>query len=144
MRLEASTPADLPQIKVWWDADEDHKRKPFSDDFFLTGSGLLVFRLDDSHGAVLYTRIEQDSDPARIRMHIQFAPSDRVSRRRVVSAILKTLPVVIEHFNGEGFQQMVFDSVSPSLIKFLSHFGFEQTEGTNDYMLTFAQVELVN
>ncbi len=140
MRLETSTEIDLPQIKDWWLADEDHKHKPLPDDFFLTGFGLLTFRLDDSTGPTMYVRCEQDAQERIVRMHIQFNPE--ALGARVAKSIYKTLPVVIQHFKDQGFVAMVFDSVTPALTNFLKRFDFQPVSGTNDFKLDFYPPEL--
>jgi hypothetical protein len=147
MQLEATTEADLGQIKDWWKADEDHKHKPFSDDFFLTGSGLLTFRLDDEDGPLLYCRLDEQNEFGLSRIHLQFAPEDIVSKRRLVVAMLKAMTVVFDHVKSTGAAGIVFESTSATLISFFERQGFVRVAETDDYVLAFdspTQTKLVN
>ena len=140
MRFETTTrEADLQRIKEWIAADEYHNTKNFSDEFFLTGFGALCFRVDDSVGPTMYIRIETDAvEPKHCRAHIQFAPPEIVSPRRVAVALLQTLPVMVEHFQQKGFEAMLFESMAPKLIGFFEKKGFVPVDGTDDFILKFA------
>jgi hypothetical protein len=70
-------------------------------------------------------------------MHILFAPESSVSRMRVAKAIVKTFPTILQHFKDLGYDGLIFDSIRPSLIRFLNKFGFEPVDNTNDYLLKF-------
>ena len=129
--------ADAAQIAEWIAADPDHRDKPVAEDFFMTGApgSFLVFKVTDTEGIVFYVRFDPDTDK-KVRMHTQFSPGN-VSKKRVVMAILGTLPKVIERLKID-FSGIVYESVSPTLIAWMSlNFRFKRVEGTSDYALQF-------
>ena len=71
-------------------------------------------------------------------MSTQFAPLEEVSKMRVAKAILKTFPNFIEAIRPK-FKGIIFSSVSPLLIGFMSKLGFNKTDG-DDYVLMFEEV----
>jgi hypothetical protein len=139
MRLETSTEADLPIIDAWC-ANEPYLSRCIYNIAFLTASpnSILVFKLCDQIGPVLFCRIEPDAKDKEIaRFHILFAPAEAVSRGRIAKAMLRTMNVVFNWVKAEGYTGIIFDSVSDGLIKFLNRVGFKPVEGTNDYLLHF-------
>lgn len=137
VQLEASTEADIEQIKNWIGQDEWHRGQ--STDFWLTGmpGTLLVFRLDDECGALLYCRLDKQNEFGLSRIHLQFAPQDAVSPRRLIVGMLKAMQVVFDHVKDTGAAGIIFESTSPRLISFFERQGFVRVEDTNDYVLTF-------
>lgn len=132
INFSTSTGLDTPQLADWIVADPYH-RKHVSPEWWLTGAegSYIALRLDDEQGPVLYLRVDDDGD--YYRLHVQFAPSEIVSRFRVMNAITSALPHFKEHARLEGKQGLITESISPSLIRFLQLQGFESV-GNNDYM----------
>jgi hypothetical protein len=138
IELVTSTEADLPLIDQWC-SHEPYLSRCIYNIAFLTASpdSILCFRLDDSTGPTMFVRVEKDLYERQARLHILFAPESSVGRMRVAKAIIKTFPVILQHFKDLGYDGMIFDSVSPNLIRFLSKFGFEAVDNTNDFLLKF-------
>lgn len=134
MILVASTELDIPQLTDWIKQDPYHKdvSNPV---WWLTGNGILSYRIDDSQGTTMYVRLEADNNMMRI--HTQFGPDLQVSKLRVIKSLLWALPkmeLVGKQFDLTGF---VFQSTSPSLIKFMKiKFGFTPI-GNDDYSKPF-------
>jgi hypothetical protein len=131
VNFSPSIDSDLDQLKEWIDKDPYHKDQPA--DWWLTGNGYLSCALQDDKGPVFYLRFDQEGD--LLRMSTQFAPESEVSRIRVAKAILKTFPKFIESMRPK-FKGIVFESISPELIGFMSKLGFNKTNG-DDYVLLF-------
>jgi hypothetical protein len=129
-------PADAEQINSWIAADPDHRDKPISQDYFMTGSSgsILVFKVIDMLGIVFYVRIEPAPDN-QARIHMQFSPGN-VAKKRVVTAILTVFPKIIALLQTKGVSAIVYESISPSLIGWLEmNFHFIRVAETDDYVL---------
>jgi hypothetical protein len=130
--LDASTPNDLEQLREWiaHDPYHFHLGQP---EWWLTGNGLLAFCLMDDKGPLTYVRLDDEGE--YIRIHTQFAPSDVVSKRRLVLGMLECLKVLRKVYKDKrGF---VFNSVNPSLVAFLKKYQGFQSIGSDDYRLDF-------
>jgi len=132
---------DEPQILEWTKADPYHFRgaDTSSPSWWITGSDCLVACcIDDESGPVLYFRLDKEGE--FVRMHVQFAPIDQVSKRRVISSISQAMPalqVMAQQNGGKGF---VFQSVSSLLIRFMGHLGFKPRPNfEDDYLLLFEE-----
>ncbi len=134
--FKASNEEDVPQIEAWADADIYHKDQ-HNAPWWITGNGLLSFRIDDGKGPVFYVRID-DGDGGYARLSVQFDPIEVVPKVRLVRAMLQTLPKLITGVKDQGYKGLVFDSESPSLIAFMSREGFEEV-GDGGYKLTFGE-----
>jgi hypothetical protein len=134
MLLVASTERDIDELLEWIIQDPHHRDHvdPF---FWLTGNGILSYKIVDSLGTTMYVRLEEDNKLMRI--HTQFGPEEQVSKIRVIKSLLWALPkmeLVGRKFDLEGF---VFKSTSSSLIKFMTYkFGFTPM-GNDDYSKPF-------
>ena len=136
MIFQPSADADLAQIAAWQSQD-DSKAEGLSPEYWLTGSPDCIFtcRVDDSEGAVLYLRSEQED--GLVRFHTLFAPLDVVSQKRVALTLLAGFPKFSELMKAYG-AGMVMETKSESLAKFMTaKFGFAQVEGSDDYRLKF-------
>ena len=132
-------PDDEPQILEWIKADVYHflGADTSSPSWWITGSDCLVACcIDDESGPVLYFRLDKEGE--FVRMHVQFAPLNEVSKRRVISSISQAMPalrVMAQQNEGKGF---VFQSQSPLLIRFMGHLGFKSRPNfEDDYLLLF-------
>lgn len=135
MKFTPTTVDDLPQLADWAASDPEH-REHNDPSWWLTGTGWLAFCFEDKHGPVFYCKVEQEGD--LYRLHCQFAPTDRVSKRRLAVAMLKVLPVLNSRIAKAGGKGVVFNSISPELIQFYAKLGFKSAE-QNDYVLSFEE-----
>jgi len=134
VRFEASTEADIDQIKDWLALD-DSKPEGLPAEYWLTGSnGILVCRVSDDEGVVLYLRCEMEDD--LIRFHALFIPGD-TNRKRIAVLLTNAFPQFFQHMVTEYCAEgMVMMTGSEDLARFMTtKFGFERVEGTNDYVL---------
>src|SRR4029077_1466388 len=133
---------DQPQINDWMLKDPYHCRLVDVSEkgWWLTGcDSLLAGCIEDSSGPVVYFRLDKVQDKL-VRMHIQFAPLEQVSKSRTARVILQALPVFQELATQNGAEGFVFESVSEPLIKFMGVLGFK-LEKDNDYVLMFGEVK---
>jgi hypothetical protein len=139
MLLETVTAADLPTIREWISLDDDHKAKPFTDEYFQTGYNFLNFKIVDSEGTVVYVRTEEDpKDASAALLSLQFAPYDIVSKRRLISAITQVFPIFTKELQ-KTFQKVRFESTQPKLVRFFEHLGFRH-DGDDFYTYYFNPV----
>jgi hypothetical protein len=135
MKFESSTLEDIQQIQEWTDADEYHHGQN-NPAWWITGNGsYLAGCIQDDEGTVLYFRFDRE-DPL-LRLNIQFAPIEKVSKRRVVQALLGTFSNIEMLARAAQFTGLIFASESPRLILFLDKLGFKQ-EGEN-FILRFGE-----
>jgi hypothetical protein len=86
---------------------------------FLCGNELAsVYAIDDEKGTVMYVRTE--ANDCAMRIHIQFC----LSARRSFNSLKEGFPVVRADAKNRGFREIVFDSVSPALIRHMIGMGF--------------------
>jgi hypothetical protein len=134
MNFSTSTEQDVKQITEWISRDPYHVDQNFPE-WWLTGNGLLAFRLDDVQGPLSYVRLNEEGE--YVRMHIQFAPEDIVSKRRVVVGLIGLVGKLVEVYRADKKKGLIFRSISPSLIIFADkNLGFKSA-GNNDYRLDF-------
>lgn len=130
MKLTPSTEQDVEQLTEWIKADEYHN-DVLNPHWWLTGNGLLSFRLEDSKGIAMYVRLDKDED--LLRMNFQFAPPDVVSKRRVARDLLWVVPKMRVIAKQNQLRALIFRSRSPNLVLFGQvAFGFVPV-GNNDY-----------
>ena len=135
IKFVSSTADDTSQIQQWTDADIYH-RGQHNPGWWITGNGLLSFCLHDDQGPCFYVRID---DGEYASLSVQFAPEDVVSKRRLVHAILQALPKIIGIIKANGSKGLIFDSVSPSLVRFMEKVGFKQVQESDSYKLSFGE-----
>jgi hypothetical protein len=88
----------------------------------------------DGKGPLAYVRLDAEGEYARI--HTQFAPESIVSKRRLIVGMIQAVKSLIEYYRS-GRKGLVFNSVNPSLVAFMSkHLGFKSI-GQDDYRLDF-------
>ena len=133
--LNSSTHDDLPIISQWSKADIDPAHREVPPEWWLTGNGLLSFNVWDSQGIVFYARLE--SDNSMVRVHIQFAPEEIVSRSRVAKALINAFPSVWVVGKRNGLKGVVFESKNPLLALFTTKLGFWPVDGTDDFIKMF-------
>jgi len=132
IRFTATLVDDLPEIQRWIDADADHAGKMEAP--WWRGGDVLNCCAEDEHGPVMYLRIDKEKD--KVRMHIQFAPTNEVSKLRVAGAFIEGLPRMILSMKKLGFSAIVYESTSQSLIRFMWRMHFVPL-GENQYLRPF-------
>ncbi len=139
LELFSTERADFPQLQEWVAADSWHRENEtwLKTEGMLTGNGLLAFCIQDDKGPICYVRFDKDEDMLRIA--VQFAPYSEVSKRRLIVGIANMLvPAIVNYGKEKGFRGAVYESTSPTLIAFMSKFGFKAAGG-NDYALIFEE-----
>jgi hypothetical protein len=138
MRLTPITSADLEQILEWIAKDPFHVGDPRCQaEGLLTGNGVLTFCLQDDQGPLCFVRLDVEGEA--LRLSTQFGPEEEVNKRRLVTGLLDAgIPAIILFGKNRNYKGIVFESINPSLIAFMSKQGFKATSG-NDYMLTFGE-----
>ena len=131
--FKETTALDTERLERWIELDPYHRgTDPL---FWMTGNGLLSYRIDDAQGVTMYVRLDKNDN--LLRLHTQFAPDTEVSKLRTVKGLIWALPkmeTVARENNLDGY---VFQSTSPSLILFMvKKFGFTPI-GNDDYQLLF-------
>lgn len=135
MKLTESTLSDIKQLTEWIASDSYHKVQGQAE-WWLTGNGgLLSFCLQDEKGPLCYVRLDAPYE-GLVRLHTQFGPIEEVSKIRLVRGMLKCIPIVIDFSKNQGALGIIFNSVSPTLIAFMSKYGFRPTED-DDFVLLF-------
>lgn len=136
LSMSVTTRDDLDQISSWTEKDEYH-RDNNCPDWWLTGNGHLSFRLNDDQGPVVYIRIDEGS---LYRLSCQFAPVDVVDKKRLIKSIVEILPILLWHVKTRGAKGLMFNSVSPKLVRFMKTLGFQPSwEHYGDYELGFEE-----
>jgi hypothetical protein len=133
MKFTNSVLSDIPQIQEWINMDSDHCEKS-TPEWWLTGSGVLSFCLQDDKGPLCYVRLDAGE---RMRLHTQFAPREEVSKLRLVKGMLWCIPKVVEFADSKKAKGVVFSSKNQELIDFMQRrFAFIPVDG-DDYAFDF-------
>ena len=140
IKFNPTTLDDQPEILRWSLADPYHSSNAVIDGpgWWLTGADCLqAFCAEDDAGPVMYVRLDQEDN--LIRMHIQYAPESEVDKSRVIETMkigLLTISIWAKELGNKG---LIFESTSPSLIKFCLKLGFmpADRDNVNDYVLVF-------
>ncbi len=138
IKLTETTQSDVEQIREWLAADPWHKDDPQNiPELMTTGNGLLSYCLQDDKGPIAYVKLTDDDGLVRIAM--QFASEDVVSKRRLTIGLARVgIPMIKEFALQNGFKGMVYESVSSKLISFCEKLGFKSV-GNNDYAVIFGE-----
>jgi len=134
MEFSPATLENLEQINEWilHDPYHFHQGQP---EWWLGMGSLLAFCLTDNKGPLTYVRL--DEEDGYVRIHTQFAPESVVSKRRLVVGMIWAMRCLIEFYKDK--KGLVFNSVNPSLVGFMSkHLGFKSV-GNDDYQLSFEE-----
>lgn len=125
---------DTEILTDWIERDLDHAGR-MSAEWWSEGS-VLSCSVDDIKGPVLFLRL--DGERAHVRMHIQFAPEDVVSKIRTAKAILEGIPVLAELMDEHEATKIVFESTNDQLVKFMNRMGFKYWKD-DDYALVLRE-----
>jgi hypothetical protein len=114
------TEDDVPLIGTWILAEPDHAGKMDSRFYTECGENSHCFAIDDEMGTVIFVRADTEANDT-LRLHTEFLPANKA---RVAIALAEAYPQVARDALSRGFKQVVFESVSMPLIKFMLRFGF--------------------
>lgn len=121
VKFRPITEADIPEIGTWILAEPDHAERMDASFYTQRRDGSVSFAIDDEQGTVMYVR--QDAEPDfRLRLHTDFPPN---SKQRVAQALAEAYPLVAEDAKLRGFKEIIFDSASVPLTRFMTRFGFK-------------------
>lgn len=131
---------DKAQVRKWIQQDPFHKADYTDEmaDSMLTGAEdcFLACAVKDEGGVVFYLQLKHEG--GLVRIGTQFGPSEEVSRSRVAHTITEIMPALRILAASKGAKGLVFYSNSPSLVKFMSRWGFKPT-GVDDYVWMFQE-----
>jgi hypothetical protein len=132
MKFTTSELDDISQIQEWTLADPYHSEQK-NPAWWISGNGsFLSGCVEDDFGRVLYFRLDEEG--SLVRLNVQFAPEEVVSKKRVAMTLMKAFPKIVSLVR-EQFEGLIYASTSPNLIKFLSSLGFQSMD--EDYVLKF-------
>jgi hypothetical protein len=134
IKFTASTISDIPQIAEWIAADPYHKHQG-QPEWWLTGSGLLTFCLQDDKGPLTFVRLDEEGE--HVRIHTQFAPKEIVSQRRLLLGMIDCLTELVKIYRTQSRAGLIFNSVSPTLVAFMEKCFDFKSVGGDDYRLDF-------
>lgn len=134
MKFTPSTEQDIERLSDWIMRDPYHKNclDPI---WWLTGQGLLSYRIEDYKGVTMYARFDEDNQ--LLRLHCQFAPESEVSKLRVIKSIMWAIPRMEQFARQNNTRGLIYKSVNPNLIEFMkAKFGFVSSSD-DDYVKLF-------
>jgi hypothetical protein len=138
INLSPATSDDLPQLIEWINADPYHKDQG-QPEWWLTNNGLLAFCLMDDKGPLTYVRLDEEGE--YVRINTQFAPESIVSKRRLVVGMIRCMSVLTDIYKTQAKKGFVFESVSPTLISFMSKRQGFSSIGNDQYRVDFEETK---
>lgn len=123
----------IERLAEWIRADPFHQGSNCEEWATQEDNLIVACWVYDDKGPVMFLRADAEGD--KVRLHIQFAPAVDVSQMRQVKAILNGWPRFLDTVTVPGVKGIVFQSISPSLIKFMKRMGFEDSQNENEYVL---------
>jgi len=138
INLSSSTREDVPQLNEWIQVDPYHKHQG-QPEWWLTGGGLLSFCLMDNKGPLAYVRLDDEGE--YVRINTQFGPESIVSKRRLVVGMLQCMSLLTDIYKTQGKKGFVFESISPTLITFMSKRQGFSSIGGSEYRVDFEAKE---
>jgi len=138
IKMTETAQSDVGQIREWLAADPWHKEDSRNaPELMITGNGLLSYCLQDDKGPLAYIKLTGDDGLVRIAM--QFAPPDVVSKRRLTIGLARVgIPMIKIFAIQNGYKGIVYESTSPKLIAFCEKLGFRSV-GNDDYAVLFGE-----
>jgi hypothetical protein len=109
---------DSELLREWIAADPDHAGRTTAAGWLHPAAGVENLLLVDREGPLLFLRCAN-----AMRLDIQFSPGNRM---RMAGALLSGLPWLAEQARDRGYAQMIYESRSPRLVKFLERIGFRE------------------
>lgn len=128
------TVLDTGQITEWVKSDPEHDGR-VSPDFWLNPpADVQVWAVEDEQGVLFYVRAENI-----LRLHIQFPPERSKRLVRGISEFSAQMKVIA---GARSYKQLIFDSISKTLIRFLEKRGFKHSP--NEYVSTTVEREPIS
>lgn len=117
---------DSHLLEKWISSDPEHS-KTSDVSFWTSNDRAMCYAVEDEIGVVFYIRAENV-----LRVHAQFPPNTPEDMDRV----RKALPEFVNDMTGvfkPNYRQIIYESVSKPLIKFLQKFGVRSSP--NEHIL---------
>lgn len=113
--------SDLQKLNEWVAADPDHKDKCTGSYFIPNGeAGTQCIEVSDDQGTVFYLKFTN-----AVFVDAQFSPiSSSEERERIRAGLNEAFAYFSKTLKEKGYHAMLFDSVSPTLIRFFHKLGF--------------------
>jgi len=93
--------------------------------------------VQDEIGPVCYVLLTDNGD-GLVRCAVQFAPEKIVCKARVKDGLtLAGIPAMAIFAKDNGFKGLIYESVSPTLIRFCKALGFDRDMGNSEYAMFF-------
>ena len=106
-------------LSEWIAADPYHTGQT-ADDWLRAKPGVENLLVIDKEGPLIFLRCSN-----AMRIDMQFAPnSSREIRRRIGMALASGLPWLAAQARSRNYREMIFESRSPGLVKYLQGMGF--------------------
>lgn len=106
---------DREMLETWIASEPTHENNDFE---FYQAPKTKTVVYEDSEGPVFVARFS-----SALRIDMDFNPE--ASKERIRAMIASEFPGVARNAKEQGFSEIVFDSVSKTLIAFLRAFGFK-------------------
>lgn len=115
---------DLPKLNEWVAADPDHASN-ITGEFFLLKpdeKGVQCIEVQDDAGTIFYLKFTN-----AVLIDAEFPPNaDKETRARVRKGLEEAFGYFHNTLKKLGYHAMLFDSVSPSLVRFFKKLGFKR------------------
>lgn len=105
-------------LRAWIAADPDHAGRTTAAAWLAEKKGVQNLLVVDREGALLFLRCSN-----AMRLDMQFAPD---ARMRTARALQTGLPWLADTFRGQGYRELIYESRSPRLVRFLERIGFAE------------------
>ena len=126
-----SSVTDLPKLQKWVDADLQHKNV-LPPEFWIPSEntderkGTKCLAIENDKGVMFFLRLENV-----MRVYVQFPPDGEYNPEEMKEALESSFRFIAPGAKKIGYKEMIFNSVSKSLIRFFRKFGF--TELKDEY-----------
>lgn len=126
------TEKDKEQLEKWVAADPDHSGL-LTADFWIPPRdaegnkipGTKCMSVEDENGVAFYLRLDNV-----MRVYVQFPPDAERDSERIKKALEGSFLTIAGNAHKLGYKEMIFNSVSKSLIRFFRKFGFNELKDT--------------
>jgi hypothetical protein len=127
MRYRKTSAEDLARLNEWVAVDPAHKDVITGSFFAPSGDhkGVTYMTVEDEQGAVFYLRLEN-----ALRVYAQFPPGEEKNNMRLTIALKHAFIFVSRWAEGNGYHEMLFDSMSNKLINLFKRFKFQELANT--------------
>lgn len=108
-----------PLLEEWIAADPDHAGRVDAAAWLASANGVQNLLCVDRAGPLLFLRCSN-----ALRLDIQFSPG---SERRTARTLRTGLPWLAGEFRKQGYRELIYESRSPRLVRFLERIGFRES-----------------